>query len=284
MLEQLCGGDSFKTALAAALRESDGGAVLIIAPDGCGRNYAARLAAADFLDDNPQLVLGEKHPDCLVVRGTGKSGQIPIADIRACDFEINKAPALAQRRAVIIENAADLTAGAANALLKTLEQPPRGVLFLLTATDSGALPATVLSRCRVFALGEVSVDAARAYAAANLPPVPNEAYEVFGGRLGALEKAARGEVSGAELSAALALAKAAVAADKLDFMALLDNCAERAAAVRLLDFAGSALRLRLGGKDTRRVAAVMRILDSAAAQLKKNVSPRLAGAAAAAQL
>jgi DNA polymerase-3 subunit delta' len=62
---------------------------------------------------------------------------------------LNTRPTLGSRRAVIIDPADDLEKGAANALLKSLEEPPVGTFFLLVAHRLGRLLPTIRSRCRM---------------------------------------------------------------------------------------------------------------------------------------
>ncbi len=64
-------------------------------------------------------------------------------------------PATGDRVAVLIEQAERMTWGAANALLKTLEEPPEWMRLILTANASDAVPPTILSRCTLVTLGEV---------------------------------------------------------------------------------------------------------------------------------
>ncbi|GMV36401.1 MAG: hypothetical protein AMXMBFR61_09090 [Fimbriimonadales bacterium] len=65
-------------------------------------------------------------------------------------------PAIGDRVAVLIQQAERMTWGAANALLKTLEEPPDWMRLVLTANASDAVPPTILSRCTLVAFGQVS--------------------------------------------------------------------------------------------------------------------------------
>ena len=84
---------------------------------------------------------------------------ISVDQVRALQKRLNTRPTLGQRRAVIVDAADDLEKGAANALLKSLEEPPAGTMFLLIAHRIGRLQATIRSRCRVLRFPELSDDA-----------------------------------------------------------------------------------------------------------------------------
>lgn len=73
-----------------------------------------------------------------------------VEDIRAIREEVNFLPTLAKYRVYIIDEVHMLSTGAFNALLKTLEEPPSHVKFILATTEPQKLPATILSRCQRF--------------------------------------------------------------------------------------------------------------------------------------
>ena len=73
-----------------------------------------------------------------------------IDEIRDLREKINLAPALGRRKVYIIDEAHMLTTEAFNALLKTLEEPPEHVMFVLCTTESNKVPLTVLGRCQQF--------------------------------------------------------------------------------------------------------------------------------------
>ena len=73
-----------------------------------------------------------------------------VDNIRELREQVNFAPAAAKYRVYIIDEVHMLTASAFNALLKTLEEPPEHVIFILATTEVHKLPATILSRCQRF--------------------------------------------------------------------------------------------------------------------------------------
>ena len=73
-----------------------------------------------------------------------------VEDIRSIRDEVNFLPTVAKYRVYIIDEVHMLSIGAFNALLKTLEEPPEHVKFILATTEPQKLPATILSRCQRF--------------------------------------------------------------------------------------------------------------------------------------
>src|ERR1700726_5134349 len=81
-----------------------------------------------------------------------------IDEIRDLREKVNLAPAVGRRKVYIIDEAHMLTAEAFNALLKTLEEPPAHVMFILCTTESNKVPLTVLGRCQQFVFRRFSDD------------------------------------------------------------------------------------------------------------------------------
>ena len=79
-----------------------------------------------------------------------------VEDIRFIRDEVNFLPTLAKYRVYIIDEVHMLSQGAFNALLKTLEEPPAHVKFILATTEPQKLPATILSRCQRFDFKRIS--------------------------------------------------------------------------------------------------------------------------------
>ena len=81
-----------------------------------------------------------------------------VEDIRQIRDEVNFLPTLAKYRVYIIDEVHMLSTGAFNALLKTLEEPPEHVKFILATTEPQKLPTTILSRCQRFDFKRISVE------------------------------------------------------------------------------------------------------------------------------
>jgi DNA polymerase-3 subunit gamma/tau len=81
-----------------------------------------------------------------------------VENIRSIRDEVAYAPAQSKYKVYIIDEVHMLSAGAFNALLKTLEEPPKHVIFILATTEPHRLPATVLSRCQRYDFHRISAE------------------------------------------------------------------------------------------------------------------------------
>ncbi|HWF60229.1 MAG TPA: DNA polymerase III subunit delta' [Nitrospira sp.] len=90
------------------------------------------------------------HPDYFVIEPDSKAAtpQIKIEQVRAIEQQFVYRPLVGERKICLIDDADRLTIGAANALLKTLEEPPGQSLFILVTSRLHALPITIRSRCQ----------------------------------------------------------------------------------------------------------------------------------------
>lgn len=111
-----------------------------------------RLGAAPG-DPVSRLVSQDAHPDLMVVDRTDAEGkvrrEILVEEVRRLNEFFSKSPASAPYRVAIVDAADDLNRNAANALLKTLEEPPARGVLLLVCHAPGRLIRTIRSRCRV---------------------------------------------------------------------------------------------------------------------------------------
>ncbi len=138
-------------------------ALLFLGPRGVGKTMAA-LSLAQTLNCATPLpeidacgicpscrrFAGGNHPDLLVIspQGEGLHPQIKIDQIRALRRQLDFRPHVGPWRVILIQSADSLNEAAANALLKTLEEPPEGNVLVLTAVGEGDLLPTIVSRCR----------------------------------------------------------------------------------------------------------------------------------------
>lgn len=132
---------------------------------GTGKTSAAKILARAINCLNPKD--GEPCNECEICKGI-MSGAITdvvemdaasnnsVEDIRAIREEVNFLPTIAKYRVYIIDEVHMLSTGAFNALLKTLEEPPEHVKFILATTEPQKLPATILSRCQRFDFKRIS--------------------------------------------------------------------------------------------------------------------------------
>ncbi len=156
---------------------------LLTGPQGVGKATFAYRAARRLLGAPPAPAYGElgsdpehpvsrqvaarSHPDLLVLEREGPDGKprkvIPVEDARRLGEFFSKSPAAAPHRVAIIDAADDLNINSANAILKTLEEPPpRGVLFMVSHSP-GRLLATIRSRCRRLAFHALDLEEAAGF-------------------------------------------------------------------------------------------------------------------------
>lgn len=104
------------------------------------------------------------HPDLVTLQREGAAQMIPIETVRQVIVRLGMPPHEAAVRVFLVEEAAALAGPSANALLKTLEEPPRRTLFLLcTVAPDGLLP-TIRSRCQRVRFGDATAGASGASA------------------------------------------------------------------------------------------------------------------------
>ena len=153
---------------------------ILAGPPGIGKASLAReialcLLAAEEENGNvgeshpaARLFAAGTHPDYAELRRLERdSGElarnIGVDQVRGLSRLLSTAPSVSQRRVILIDAADDMERGAANALLKSLEEPPRDTIFLLVSHAPSRLLPTIRSRCRMLRLaplGEADMAAA----------------------------------------------------------------------------------------------------------------------------
>ncbi len=145
-------------------------AYLITGPAGVGRRTLA-LALTQALNCPTPLAPGvpcqtcracsqiarQQHPDLSVVQAEEVGGTLKVDQIRELQRSVNLAPYQARYRVALLLRFEEAHASAANALLKTLEEPPSQVILILTAESADALLPTVVSRCEVLRLRPLAI-------------------------------------------------------------------------------------------------------------------------------
>ncbi|MGE3819564.1 MAG: DNA polymerase III subunit delta' [Isosphaeraceae bacterium] len=138
-------------------------ALLFVGPQGVGkRTFALKLAQAILCERSTEASLDPcevcpsclqvkagTHPDLLRVARPEEKHELPIKVIRDLCLDLGLKPMRGTRRVAIVDDADDLNDEAANAFLKTLEEPPPGSVLILVGTSAEVQLDTILSRCRV---------------------------------------------------------------------------------------------------------------------------------------
>jgi len=172
-MTSLYGNRPARQAFSAALESGSlHHAWLLAGPEGIGKAHFAMLAARRVLagwgqpddfsipagDRTQQLIDAGSHPDFKKLErlpkdekkpDQGLSRSITVAQVRALEHFLGVKPTYSGRRVVVIDSADDLERNGANALLKNLEEPPAGTVFLLVSHSPGRLLPTIRSRCRL---------------------------------------------------------------------------------------------------------------------------------------
>ena len=120
-------------------------AYLLTGPRGVGKTSIARILAHEI--NNLPYTDESTHLDIIEIDAASNNS---VEDIRDLRDKVQIAPVSAPKKVYIIDEVHMLSKSAFNALLKTLEEPPEHVVFILATTDADKLPATILSRVQRF--------------------------------------------------------------------------------------------------------------------------------------
>jgi len=171
---ELVGQQHVATTLLNAFKQNKlGQAYLLTGTRGVGKTSVARIFAKALRCEDPESQAGGKHAgvscekcqscleinagssmDVLEIDGASNNGVDNIREIRE---QVKFLPSRGKVKVYIVDEVHMLSASAFNALLKTLEEPPPHVTFILATTESQKIPATILSRCQRFDFRRVPV-------------------------------------------------------------------------------------------------------------------------------
>lgn len=133
-------------------------AYLFVGPSNVGKASVARIFAAGLVggqdEDLVRRALEGVHPDLIAVAPEGRTS-ITVDQARMVVSAAARSPLEADTKVFLLEEASLLNDEAANALLKTIEEPIRSTRFVLVAESEDDLPPTVASRCRTVVFGRV---------------------------------------------------------------------------------------------------------------------------------
>ena len=166
--DDVCGEDHVASVLRYQTRMGKvSHAYLFCGPRGTGKTTCAKILSKAVNCEHPEngnpcghcfaceSIDNGTATDVLEMDAASNNGVEYIRDIRD---EVNYTPAALHRKVYIIDEVHMLSQSAFNALLKTLEEPPAHVIFILATTELHKLPATIISRCQRFDFRRIAVD------------------------------------------------------------------------------------------------------------------------------
>ena len=183
-LDEVVGQKQVTDILSTALTQGRiGHAYLFVGPRGCGKTSVARILAHEV--NGFKYELEDDYVDIIEIDGASNRG---IDDIRELREKVNIAPTSGKYKIYIIDEVHMLTTPAFNALLKTLEEPPRHVIFIMATTDAYKVPPTITSRSQIFTFkladGQVMLDFLKSVAEKEKIKISDEALKIIAKRAG----------------------------------------------------------------------------------------------------
>ncbi len=145
-LSEVVGQDQVIEPLKKSLAQGKiGHAYLFVGPRGCGKTSVARILAHEV--NNFKYEIEDNYVDIIEIDGASNRG---VDNIRELREKVTIAPTAGKYKVYIIDEVHMLTKEAFNALLKTLEEPPKHAIFILATTDAYKVPVTITSRTQTY--------------------------------------------------------------------------------------------------------------------------------------
>ena len=166
--DEVRGQDHIVTTLRNQIRaDRIGHAYLFTGTRGTGKTTVAKIFARAVNCETPRD--GSPCGECAVCRAMASGASLNVVeldaashngvdDVRQIVDEVDYSPTIGKKRVYIIDEVHMFTTAAFNALLKTLEEPPEHVIFILATTDMQKIPITILSRCQRYDFHRISLE------------------------------------------------------------------------------------------------------------------------------
>lgn len=154
-----------KTLKNAIKRNTISHAYLFTGPRGTGKTSVAKILGKtvnctelnNFIPCNNCVNCTQNNNQSIDIIEIDAASNNGIDEIRELKSKVNLVPAYGKYKIYIVDEAHMLTTGAFNALLKTLEEPPEHIIFILATTEPYKIPGTILSRCQRFDFKKISI-------------------------------------------------------------------------------------------------------------------------------
>lgn len=253
-------------------------ALLVIGPSGAGKRSIGRMLSAKLLEVNEEKL--DNQPFFIEVNKPEDKQNISIDTVREITkfLKLRVPSTKTTNRVILIEGAGNMTAGAQNALLKSLEEPPAGTAFILTAGGEQTLLPTIASRSTKLTVRPIGREAALKYFK-DFPATEVEAAWNLSQGLAGLLTSLLGDESH-ELKSAVKLAKKFLGQNVYERLLELDTIASSKTEFgNFLIGLGKVLQALYkspsGSTQTARLTSSMEVVLKCRRDLSLNVSPRL---------